>query len=222
MPKKLPTSRLVLVDDHALVREGLAEAIKREPDLAICGEAETALEARQIIELTRPDLVIVDLALRKSDGLDLIKDLHLQHPDLLMLVVSMHDEALFAERALRNGARGYITKHEASHTVLQAIRRVLAGEIYLSEEMAAQIAAQVVGQSRPSKGLAVEALSDRELQVFRLIGQGRSSREIAAELHLDPSTIDTYRARLKEKLGLESTSELLRSAIAWTHGSTSA
>jgi DNA-binding NarL/FixJ family response regulator len=214
--------RIVLVDDHAMLREGLAEAIRREADLTVCGEAETASQALEVIAATQPHLVITDLALKKSDGLDLIKDIRLRWPRLPVLVVSMHEEALFAERALRSGASGYVTKREATQTVVRAIRRVLGAEVYLSEQMAAHIAAQMVGRPRPDGGLAVERLSDRELQIFRLLGEGRSTREIAGDLHLDISTVDTYRARLKEKLGLEDARELLRSAISWTHGSFSA
>jgi DNA-binding NarL/FixJ family response regulator len=213
--------RIVLVDDHAMVREGLAQAIGCEADLAVCGAAETAAEALEVIADTRPHLVIVDLALKESDGLDLIKDIRLRWPRLPVLVVSMHEDVLFAERALRSGASGYVTKREATRTLVRAIRQVLGGEIHLSDTVAAQIASQVVGAVRPRAGLAVEKLSDRELQVFRLIGQGLSTREISDQLHLDLSTVDTYRARLKDKLGLANAGELLRAAIGWTHGSAS-
>ncbi len=170
--------RIVLVDDHAMMREGLAQAIGSEADLVVCGGAETAAEALEIIADTQPHLVIVDLALKESDGLDLIKDIRVRWPRLRVLVVSMHEDPLFAERALRSGASGYLTKREATRTLVRAIRQVLGGGIHLSDAMAAQIAAQVVGATRPKAGLAVEKLSDRELQVFRLIGQGFSTREI--------------------------------------------
>jgi DNA-binding NarL/FixJ family response regulator len=209
----------VLVDDHAMMREGLVEALGHEAGLEVCGQAETAAQALEVVAATQPDLVLTDLALEKSDGLDLIKDLRLRWPHLPVLVVSMHEEALFAERALRSGASGYVTKREAIHTVVHAIRRVLAGEVYLSETMAGQIAALVVGAARPAAGLPVDKLSDRELQILRLLGEGWSTREICARLHLEPSTVETYRARLKEKLGLASSGELLRAAIGWTHGS---
>jgi DNA-binding NarL/FixJ family response regulator len=221
---KRPTDgrrRIVLVDDHAMLREGLAQAIGCETDLAVCGAAETAAEALEVIADTQPNLVIVDLALKDSDGLDLIKDIRVRWPRLPVLVVSMHEDVLFAERALRGGASGYVTKREATRTLVRAIRRVLGGEIHLSDAVAAQIATQVVGAARPRAGLAVENLSDRELQIFRLIGQGLSTREISDQLHLDLSTVDTYRARLKDKLGLANAGELLRAAIGWTHGSTS-
>jgi DNA-binding NarL/FixJ family response regulator len=213
--------RIVLVDDHAMVREGLALAIGSEADLAVCGEAESAAQALAVIAEKQPDLVIADLCLNNSDGLDLIKDIRLRWSWMRVLVVSMHEEALFAERALRSGASGYVTKREAAQTLLRAIRRVLTGEIHLSDAVAAQIAARVVGAARPGPGLPVEKLSDRELQVFRLIGQGLSTREISYQLHLDLSTVDTYRARLKDKLAIANAGELLRAAIAWTHGSAS-
>jgi DNA-binding NarL/FixJ family response regulator len=221
---KRPTDerrRIVLVDDHAMLREGLAQAIGGEADLVVCGAAETAAEALEVIADTQPNLVIVDLALKDSDGLDLIKDIRARWPRLPVLVVSMHEDVLYAERALRSGASGYVTKREATRTLVRAIRRVLGGEIHLSDAVAAQIASQVVGATRPRAGLVVEKLSDRELQVFRLIGQGLSAREISDQLHLDLSTVDTYRARLKDKLGLANAGELLRAAIGWTHGSAS-
>jgi DNA-binding NarL/FixJ family response regulator len=213
--------RIVLVDDHAMVREGLAQAIGREADLAVCGGAETVAEALEVIGDTDPHLVITDLALKECDGLDLIKDIRLRWPRLPVLVVSMHEDVVFAERALRSGAGGYLTKREATRTLVSAIRRVLGGEIHLSEAVASQIAARAVGAARPSTGPAIEKLSDRELQVFRLIGEGLSTREISDRLHLSLSTVDTYRARLKEKLGYANAAELLRAAIGWTHGSAS-
>jgi DNA-binding NarL/FixJ family response regulator len=211
--------RIVLVEDHAMVREGMREAIEREADLTVCGEADSAFHALEVINDTRPHLAIVDLALKGADGLDLIKDIRLRHPGVLVLVVSMYSEMLFAARALRNGASGYICKQEASETLVRAIRRVLAGEIYLTEPMATQIAAQIVGRSHPVTGLPIDKFSNRELQVFKLIGEGRSTREIATTLHLDVSTVESYRARIKEKLHLANAGEVLHAAIEWTHGS---
>ncbi len=158
-----------------------------------------------------------DLALNSTDGLDLIKDIKGRHPNVIMLAVSMHDETLFAVRAMRNGASGHVSKREASHILVRAIHRVLAGEVYLSEQMANQIAANIVRRPRRTDGLPVEDLSDRELQVFQMLGTGRSTRDIAAALHLDISTVDSYRARLKDKLGVANASELLRATVGWTN-----
>jgi DNA-binding NarL/FixJ family response regulator len=212
-PEKL---RILLVDDHPMVRERLAEVIHREPDLAVCGEAEDRFKALELVTATRPHLAIVDLTLKKSNGMELIKDLHSRHPDLTILVVSMHDESLHAERVIRAGARGYITKQEATRKIMLAIRTVLNGGIYLSEKMAAQVAANAVGNGRSRAGLPMDQLSDRELLVFEMIGQGHGTRQIADELHLDIRTIETYRARIKEKLNLKDANDLLQHAIHWT------
>jgi len=212
-----PPCRIVVVDDHPMVRERLGEVINREPDLRVCGEAEDRFQALQVIGETRPDLVIVDLTLKNSSGLELIKDLRAMHPTIRILVVSMQEESLYAERALRAGAQGYITKQEATRNVLLAIRQVRAGEIYVSAATAAQIAATLVGHQRAGSEGTIASLADRELQVFELIGAGFSTREIADQLHLEVKTIETYRARIKEKLRLKDASELLRNAIAWRH-----
>ena len=206
---------IILVDDHPLMREGLAEVLRREPDLQVCGEAEDRAQALTVIKATKPDLVIVDLALKNSHGLELIKDLAALYPKLRTLVVSMHDEFVNAERAIRAGASGYITKQEATTKILQAVRCVLSGEIYLSHQAAARIAAKVAGRSHTRGGLAADGLTDRELQVFELVGYGHSTRQIAEQLKLDVSTIETYRARIKEKLNLHDSIELLQSAIRW-------
>jgi DNA-binding NarL/FixJ family response regulator len=213
--------RILLVDDHPMVRERLTEAIRREPDLTVCGEAEDRFQAMEQIAATRPDLAIVDLTLKRSHGMELIKDIRGRHPDLAVLVVSMHDEMLHAERVIRAGARGYITKQEATRKIMVAIRTVLDGDVYLSEKMAAQIAATAVGSSRTKASLPMDKLSDRELCVFEMIGQGHGTRQIADELHLDMRTIETYRARIKEKLNLKDANDLLQHAIHWmqTEGS---
>lgn len=207
--------RILLVDDHPMVRERLAEVIQREPDLSVCGEAEDRLRALEVIASTHPHLAIVDLTLKHSHGMELIKDIRSQHPELEILVVSMHDELLHAERVIRAGARGFITKQEATKKIMLAIRTVLNGEIYLSEKIAAQIAAGAVGDARARPGLPVAKLSDRELLVFEMIGHGHSTRQIADELHLDMRTIETYRARIKEKLNLKDANDLLQYAIRW-------
>lgn len=209
--------RILLVDDHPLVRERLAEIINREPDLRVCGEAEDRHEALKAVEVRRPDLVIVDLTLKNSDGLELIKDIHSRWASLRMLVVSMHDESLYAERVLRAGALGYITKQEATRNILLAVRRVLAGNIYLNERIATHILSRLTARGSAVAITPAEVLADRELQVFELTGRGLNTREIASRLHIAAKTVETYRARIRTKLSLEDGSELLRSAISWTH-----
>jgi DNA-binding NarL/FixJ family response regulator len=211
-----PATRVLLVDDHPMVRERLAQVIQEEPDLTVCGEAEDRFGALKAIVATHPQLVIVDLTLKESHGMELIKDIHSQYPEIAILVVSMHDELLHAERVVRAGARGYITKHEATTKIIAAIRTVLEGNVYLSERMAAQIAAASVGSARTRPGLPMDSLSDRELLVFEMIGQGHGTRQIGEQLHLDMRTIETYRARIKDKLNLKDANDLLQHAIRWT------
>ena len=205
--------RVLLVDDHPMVRERLAAAIHEQPDLKVCGEAEDRFSALDLIESTKPHLAIVDLTLKQSHGLELIKDIRSRHPALAILVVSMHDELLHAERVIRAGALGYITKQEATDKIMIAIRTVLSGEVYMSEKMATRIATGAVGSRRGATTLA--RLSDRELRVFEMLGQGHNTRQIADDLHLDMRTIETYRARIKEKLDLKDANELLQYAIRW-------
>ncbi len=214
-PAPAEQRRILLVDDHPMVRERLAEVILREPDLTVCGEAEDRLGALRVIADTRPHLAIVDLTLKQSHGIELIKDIRSQYPKVLILVVSMHDELLHAERVIRAGAQGYITKQEATRKIMLAIRTVLNGEVYLGEKIAARIAAGAAGSPRREGALPVARLSDRELLVFERLGQGYGTRQIAEELHLDMRTIETYRARIKEKLGLKDANDLLQSAIRW-------
>jgi DNA-binding NarL/FixJ family response regulator len=207
--------RILLVDDHPSVREGLAESINRETDLMVCAEAADRHEALQAIEKSAPDLLVVDLSLRNSSGMELIKDVHARWPRLMMLVVSMHDEEIYAERALRAGARGYLTKQEATHNILDGIRRVLRGEIHLSPKTSSMVLERIAaGRQAPADSI-VEALADRELQVFELTGEGFNTRQIADKLHLDVKTVETYRARIKEKLNLKDGSGLLQLAIRW-------
>lgn len=211
-------TRIVIVDDHPLVRERLVELITREADLEVCGEAEDRHEALELIASTSPQMAIVDLTLKSSLGLELIKDLQARHSTVKVLVVSMQDELIYAERCIRAGARGYITKQHASRHVMQAIRKVLAGEIYLSEEASSQFLARSLGKpSSPDFAHSVLLLADRELQVFELVGKGHSTRQIAELLALDVKTIETYRARIKDKLGFRDAPELLQRAIAWVH-----
>ena len=220
LPKK-PASkraRILLVDDHPMVVERLREVIEREPDLMVCGKAEDRHEALEAIKITKPDLVTIDLTLRSSHGLELAKDIHQQYPKLFMLVVSMHDESLHAERAIRAGAHGYITKQEATKKILLAIRRVLGGELYLNEKMAGRIVAKLTNhQNHDLSASPLDCLADQELRVFELTGQGLSIRQIASALHLNVKTVETYRARIKQKLSLKDAAELLQFAIRWSN-----
>jgi DNA-binding NarL/FixJ family response regulator len=216
MTESANRTRIVLVDDHPMVRERLAEVINREDDMAVCGEAEDRANALEVIGREQPDLAIVDLTLKRSNGLDLIKDLRVMHPKLLVLVLSMQDETLYAERVIRAGAHGYITKQEATRKILNAIREVLGGKVFLSPEISADILSRMLGKSKGAIR-SLEVLSDRELQVFDLVGQGFGTRQIAEQLGLDVKTVETYRSRIKEKLEIRDASELLRKAIAWKH-----
>lgn len=199
-----------------MVRERLVDAIQSEEDLSVCGEAEDRFHALELIAATQPNLIIADLTLKQSSGLELIKDIRSQHPKVAILVVSMHDELLHAERVIRAGARGYITKQEATGKIMLAVRTVLRGDIYLSERMASYIASRAVHGPQSEAVLPVAQLSDRELLVYEKIGQGQSTRQIAEALHLDIRTVETYRARIKEKLNLKDANKLLQSAIRWT------
>jgi len=208
--------RIVLVDDHPMVRERLAEVIAREPGLAVCGEAESRAQALEVVAASEPDLVIIDLSLKDSSGLDLIKDLHRHYPRLLMLVLSMHDDALHAQRAMRAGASGYITKQEATRKILLAVRQVLQGGVYLAEAMFSQFTSQMVGnRNRQSDG--IDRLTDQEIRVLELIGQGHSIRQVAEFMNLNVKTVETYRARIKEKLALQDANGVLKYAIHWLH-----
>ncbi len=216
-PSDSKQKRIFLVDDHPLVREWLGLLLQREADLSICGEAEDIADAIKGIEATNPDIAVVDISLKTTHGLELVKDLQSRLPELPILVLSMHDESLYAERVLRAGARGYITKQEATKKILVAIRQVLAGEVYLSEKMAAKMVNKLVVGRRDKQSFSIERLTDRELEVFQLIGRGHNTRRIAEELHLGVKTVESYRARIKEKLKLQDGTELLQHAIQWVH-----
>lgn len=210
-------TKVIIVDDHPIIRQGLAELINNEPDLIVCGQAEDAPEALVKIKELEPDMVIVDISLKETSGIELIKDIKVQYPNLPVLVLSMHDEALYAERMLRAGAKGYVMKAEATEKVIVAIRKILSGQIYVSDKMAAKMVRKLVGGG-PDVGVsAIERLSDRELEVFHLIGQGYGTRQIAERLNLSMKTIETYREHIKEKLNLADANELLQYAIQWTH-----
>jgi len=212
--KNKPT-RILLVDDHPVVRDGFAEVINRESDLTVCAAAEDRAGALEAIETRRPGLVVIDLTLKNSSGMELIKDIHSRWPKLLVLVVSMHNENLYAERVLRAGARGYITKQQATRDILQAIRRVLSGGVYLNETTGAAVLARLASKPQSNEDTVLDQLTDRELQVFELTGQGFNTREISNQLRIDMKTVETYRLRIREKLNLESSSELLKLAIRW-------
>jgi DNA-binding NarL/FixJ family response regulator len=214
-PGKNKATRILLVDDHPVVRDGFAEVINREPDLTVCAAAEDTTGALKAIETFAPNLAIVDLTLKNSSGMELIKDIHTRWPNLLILVVSMHSENLYAERVLRAGARGYITKQQATRDILQAIRRVLSGGVYLNEATGAAVLARLAAKPTANEDTVLELLTDRELQVFELTGQGFNTREISVQLHIEMKTVETYRIRIREKLNLASSSELLKLAIRW-------
>jgi DNA-binding NarL/FixJ family response regulator len=212
---KAKAKRILLVDDHPVVRDGFAEVINREADLVVCAVAEDRAGAMQAVESFHPDLAVIDLTLKNSSGMELIKDIHVRWPDLLILVVSMHNENLYAERVLRAGAKGFITKQQATRDILQAIRRVLNGGVYLNESTGASVLARLASKPTAEGDAVLDILTDRELQVFELTGQGFSTREIAGQLHIDMKTVETYRLRIKEKLNLETSSDLLKVAIRW-------
>jgi len=205
-----------VVDDHPLLRQGLALMINREPDLAVCGEAEEAQAAIKAIAAKKPDILIADISLNGPDGLDLLKILRSSYPDLPVLVLSMHDESIYAERALRARANGYIMKQEATEKVLIAVRRILSGDIYLSDRMANKLLHQYITGSAVDLKSRLSTLSDRELEVFRLIGEARTTRQIAEKLHLSIKTVETYQAHIKDKLSLRSGRELVQHAIQST------
>lgn len=218
----MPTStkKVLLVEDHPMFREHLGTLIKRELGLTICGEADNIQDAMRLIQETQPDVAIVDITLHGSSGLELLKDLKAQNISVNILVLSMHDEDLYAERALRAGARGYISKNEASKEVVKALRSVLNGEIYVSQRMNAKLLSRMTQKRASTVLVGMETLADRELEVFQLLGRGRSTKEIADSLHLGESTVETYRARIKDKLQLRSAAELYLRAGEWVreHG----
>jgi DNA-binding NarL/FixJ family response regulator len=213
---KQARARVFLVDDHAIVRDGLTSLINREPDLTVCGDAEDATSALRKIQALRPDIVLVDISLAGPDGLDLLKAIRVYDHRIPVLVLSMHDESHYAERALRAGASGYIMKHEATEKVLVAIRRILGGDVYLSERLASKMLHQLVGGGAPAAPQSpIADLTDRELEVFRRIGEGRGTRQIAEELQISVKTVESYQARIKDKLSLKNARELVQRAVKW-------
>jgi len=212
-------SRVFIVDDHPLVREGLTNLINGQDDLIVCGEAKDSARAINGIAKARPDVAVIDISLENESGLELVKQLASQFPQVALIILSMHDEALYAERALRAGARGYVMKHETSKSVLASIRRVLGGGIYVSERIVKRMALRLASSREPVASSPVERLSDRELEIFRLLGQGRTTSQIAGDLNLSLKTVQAYCARAKEKFGVTSLTELLRAAIQWDDSS---
>jgi DNA-binding NarL/FixJ family response regulator len=209
------TARILIVDDHPIVREGYEQLISRHDDLEVCGVAADSADALRQIEKTGPDLVIVDLSLKNGNGLELCKQIKVRFTHVRMLVSSMHDEILFAERVLRAGAMGYINKEQTTGNLVKAIRQVLSGKIYLSDEMNNRMLCRAVGSDHYSEESPISSFSDRELEVFELIGQGVTIRQIASRLKLSPKTVESYRENLKNKLNVESSSELTRHAVQW-------
>lgn len=203
------------MDDHPLVREWLANLINQEPDLMVCGSADAVEAAIQGMDQSKPDLVIVDLSLKNSSGLDLIKDIRQAFPDTLAVVLSMHEEVMYAERALRTGAKGYVMKREDSSRIILAIRKVLAGELYLNESLALALAESLVKGSETGSKSAISDLSEREQEIFNLLGQRISTTQIAAQLNLSLKTVQSYCARMKDKLELSNSTELLHEAVSW-------
>lgn len=212
-------NRVFIVDDHPLVREGLANLINAQDDLIVCGEAGDSALAIAGIMKTKPDVALIDISLQNESGLELVKDLAVQFPKVALVVLSMHDETLYAERALRAGARGYVMKREASKNVLSSIHRVLEGGVFVSERVATRIAMKAAVRRKAADRSPVERLSDRELEIFRLLGQGRTPSQIASDLNLSLKTVQAYCARAKEKFGVRSLTELLRAAFRWEDAS---
>ena len=210
-----PRIRVFIVDDHPLVRDWLATLLRQQPDFEMCGQAENAADALAAMATRPPDVAVVDLSLQSGSGFDLIKDLLARKPAPRVVVLSMHEEVLYAERALRAGASGYVTKRESTGRIIEAIRAVHTGRIYASPELLGQLAERMVGRGPDRTAGTVETLSDRELDVFRRLGQGQGTRRIAEDLRLSMKTVQAYCARIKDKLGLANVSELMREAVRW-------
>jgi DNA-binding NarL/FixJ family response regulator len=216
--KKAAKTRILVVDDHPIVRQGLVQMINHEHDMEVCGQAEDINTALQSIEKLKPDMAIIDISLQGASGIELMKSIKLKHPNFKVLALSMHDESLYAERTLKAGARGYIMKHEPPEKVIAAIRCIIAGEIYVSDSMTARMVHKLVDGNHAG-ATGIESLTDRELEVFRLIGQGHGTRQIAEELFLSVKTVESYRAHIKEKLALDNANELMQHAIQWVNSS---
>jgi len=214
-PAPKPRKRIMLVDDHPMMRAGLAEFINRQTDLEVCCGFGSATEAFEELPKFNPDLVVTDITLPGKSGMELIKDLQVSNPGLPILVVSMHDETMYAERVLRAGARGYIMKESGGENLLVAIRQILAGQVYVSPRISAKILDNLSARKPRGSSSPIEKLSDREFEIFQLIGQGKGTRDIAKQLHLSPKTVEVHRGHIKEKLGLKDATALVHQAIRW-------
>jgi DNA-binding NarL/FixJ family response regulator len=208
-------TRLLILDDHPMMREGLAQLINNEPDLTVCGEAGTGAECIELVGKLKPDLLLADISLPDKSGIEVIKDILALHPNVPVLVISMHDETLYAERILRAGARGYVMKQEGGQKLMAAIRRVLGGQIYVSEKISEKILKSFSGRTDSTPQRSMENLSDREFEVLQLLGDGKGTSEIARQLHLSTKTVEAHRANLKRKLNLKTGPELVRYAVRW-------
>jgi DNA-binding NarL/FixJ family response regulator len=208
-------TRVFIVDDHPIVRDGLVTLINQQQDLVVCGGAEDAKEALNALSHAKPDVVIVDITLKDSDGIELTRDIKARYPRLPVVVLSIHDESVYAERALRAGAQAYLMKEVVSDNIIKAIRAVLTGEVYVSDRIARKVLRKAFGQKTTTTGAITDTLSNREFQVFRLIGHGCKASQIAHRMHLSTKTVETYRSRIKEKLNLANASDLLQYAIKW-------
>lgn len=212
---KHPKIRILIVDDHPIFTMGMAELINQEQNLVVCGNADDIAAARQAIKRLTPDLVILDITLKTGNGLDLIEEIIRTDPKLPILVLSMHDETLWAERCIRAGAKGYLMKQEAPESVVLAIEKILAGHLHVSDRIVGALLGQITGQPEKHSAPAIDRLTDRELQVLQFIGAGLTTRQIAGRMNLSIKTIGTYRERIKEKLNIKSATELLRFAVLW-------
>jgi DNA-binding NarL/FixJ family response regulator len=208
-------SKILIVDDHPMMREGLAQLIAHQADMTVCGEAGDAKDALEKVRLLKPNLVLADITLPGRNGLELIKDIQALEPGVAVLVISMHDEAFYAERVLRAGGRGYVMKQEGGKKIMEAIRQVSAGNIFVSEKMSAKIL-EIFSGHRPEEAQSpVQTLTDREFEIFQLIGQGMGTKELAVQLHLSPKTVEVHRANIKAKLKINNMNELIRFAVRW-------
>ena len=214
-PENHRPARVLIVDDHPIVREGLSSLISRQSDLVVCGECEDVQSTLRLIDETKPDVVTIDISLKSGSGLDLIRRIAGQNRSIRLIVCSLHDELLYGERALNAGAMGYVNKHEATRTIVSAIRQTLGNKVYLSERMSQRIAHQLMGGGASSNKHGIESLSERELEVFQLIGGGLTTTQISRKLNIGIKTVETHRRRIKEKLSIENTAQLAREAAQW-------
>jgi DNA-binding NarL/FixJ family response regulator len=220
MSGKKERTKILLVDDHPLLRTGIASLINQEKDLAVCGEVDDSVQALDAIGKTNPEIIILDISLKKMSGIEVLKHIKMRYPKVKVLILSMHDEAVYGPRALRAGASGYIMKQEAPDNVIVALRKILAGEVYISESMATRMLARMVGGRPSPMSSPLELLSDRELEVFTLLGKGDGTRDIAQKLNLSVKTIESHRAHIKEKLNLKNATELVHHAVQWVASET--